>query len=155
MNTTVGATTEPPLLTSGRDVAIWLVSRNPMLESLLTQLGLMTEYGVNLRDLKRCVVESDEYFRATVLYHRAEMTEGTHRRDLPPKYPSDQVQMFSQMGPAERGRLRLIASFEGIDTDDMQIGVEWSFDEMDLFAAADPGLVADFATAIVARFTGV
>lgn len=152
MNTVV-VSTEPPLLASGRDMAQWLVSRNPTLQALLTQLGLITEYGVNLRDLKRCVVESDEYFRATVLHHRAQVTEGN--QDSAPRFPSDQVQMFSRMGPAARGRLRLIASFEGIDTDDMQIGVEWSFDEMDLFAAADPGLVADFATAIVARYVGV
>lgn len=147
MVTTLGATTAPPLLVNGRDVAEWLVSRNVTLRELLTVLGLFTDYGVNLNGLQEMVDDADRHFNATLEYGRAKLAQPEGRWAAPP-HPGEMAVRFSRMSPEERGRLRLLATFA-------DIGVEWSMDQIGSFSEADPGLVADLAVAIVARFNGI
>lgn len=161
MNGVLGATTEPPLLTNGHDMANWLVDRNPVLQRLLTVLGCYTEYGVNLDGLRDLIRANDRHFQAMLAYGRANpFPQGARRSrawdDNCPKHETEAARLFSLMSAAERGRVRLIGTLSDFAHDDrLEAGVEWSLEEVDMFAAADPGLVVDFATALVARFTGI
>lgn len=161
MNGVLGATTRPPLLTNGFEMANWLVDRNPVLQRLLTVLGCYTEYGVNLNGLRDAIRANDRHFRELLAYRRAnpfpqgEAALAAWYNDGP-KHETEAARLFSLMSAAERGRVRLIGTLSDVAPDDgMEAGVEWSLEEVGMFAGADPGLVADFAAALVARFTGI
>lgn len=154
MNGVLGATTQPPLLTTGFQVAEWLVSRNQVLRDSLTRLGFLSEYGPALDKLRDAFIELDAHYRLMIDYNRAKVRN--EHQGLPvPERPSAAAVLLRHMSAGERGRLRFMATLAPMSEDARMLGVEWSWDEVGLFADADPGLVADLATAIVSRFTGV
>lgn len=156
MNDTVGATTMPPLLVDGRGMAMWLVKRHLGLELLVKQLGVYTDdYGINLPGLRDIVFNADLYTRAIVAAGILRLY-GKHAADIAtPEAPGEMVILFGRMSPGERGRLRTLATLcESPPASDSE-GVEWSVEHIGSFAAADPGLVADFAQVLVSRFTEI
>lgn len=154
MNGVLGATTQPPLLTNGFQVAEWLVGRNQTLRDSLTRLGMLTEYGPTLDKLRDAFIEHDARYRLMLDYNEAK-ARNAHHGLMVPERPGEAVVLLSHMSASERSRLRFLATLAPMTDDARMLGVEWSWDEVGLFADADPGLVADLAAAMVARFTGV
>lgn len=154
MNGVLGATTQPPLLTSGFDVAEWLVDRNQALRDSMTRLGMLTEYGPTLDKLRDAFIEHDSHYRVMLDYNQAKV-RNDHDSLPQPERPGAATVQLAHMSASERSRLRFLATLAPMTGDARMLGVEWSWDEVGLFADADPGLVADLATAMVARFTGV
>ena len=155
MNGVLGATTEPPLLTDGKQAAEYLVSRNEPLRNLLRQLGLITEdYGISLNGLRDLVINTDANYRAFVDFNRAKAS-GVHYHMAPPPTPTATQKIYAVMSASERARLRMLATLAPMTDDAQMVGVEWSTDEIGMFCMADPGLVADYAAVLVSRYTGV
>lgn len=155
MNGVMGVTTAPPLLTTGKQAADWLVGRNQPLQNLLYQLGLLhPEYGVSLNSLRDLVINSDLNYRTVLAWNRAS-ANGVQHGMTPPGPPTAAQKMFSVMSAGERARLRLLATLAPMSDDANMVGVEWSMDEVGMFCLADPGLVADYAAVLVSRYTGV
>lgn len=155
MNGVMGVTTAPPLLTTAKQAAEYLVGRNEPLRNLLRQLGLITEdYGISLTGLRDLVINSDINYRAVMAYNRA-VANDVHHHLAPPPPPTATQKMFSTMSVSERARLRMLATLAPMSDDANMVGVEWSMDEVGMFCTGDPRLVEDFAAVMVARYTGV